>query len=101
MALLELENLSAGYGPVQAVRNISLTVDAGEIVTLIGANGAGKSTILRTISRLVNPRPGRITFATCAQRDSCNTQDKQFSRMAGHFVPFVRTVSPSDTLSAF
>lgn len=63
MALLELDNLSMGYGAVEAVRNISLTVEKGEIVTLIGANGAGKSTILRTISRLVNPRSGRIIFA--------------------------------------
>jgi branched-chain amino acid transport system ATP-binding protein len=62
MILLELENLSINYGPIQAVRNISLTVNSGEIVTLIGANGAGKSTILRAISRLIKVREGKIRF---------------------------------------
>ena len=63
MALLELENLSVHYGAIRAVREVSLCVDEGEIVTLIGANGAGKSTILKTISRLLRPSAGRIIFA--------------------------------------
>lgn len=63
MALLELQNLSVSYGAIQAVRNVSLTVAEGEIVTLIGANGAGKSTTLRAVSRLVDPSEGRIAFA--------------------------------------
>lgn len=62
MALLELENLSISYGSIQAVRSINLEVDAGEIVTLIGANGAGKSTALRAISRLLTVREGHIRF---------------------------------------
>jgi branched-chain amino acid transport system ATP-binding protein len=62
MALLDLENLSISYGAIKAVHNLSLTVDAGEIVTLIGANGAGKSTTLRAISRLLKMRQGRIRF---------------------------------------
>ena len=51
MALLTLQNLSINYGAIQAVRNLNLEVHAGEVVTLIGANGAGKSTTLRAISR--------------------------------------------------
>ena len=62
MALLELENLSIDYGSIQAVRELNLTVDEGEIVTLIGANGAGKSTTLRAISRLLKARRGVIRF---------------------------------------
>jgi branched-chain amino acid transport system ATP-binding protein len=60
MALLEVEGVSVNYGAVQAVRDISLAVEQGEIVTLIGANGAGKSTILRAVSKLVTPRSGTI-----------------------------------------
>ncbi|MFC4427642.1 ABC transporter ATP-binding protein [Deinococcus navajonensis] len=63
MALLEIEQLSVNYGAIQAVRNLSLTVEEGEVVTLIGANGAGKTTTLRAISRLLRPVSGRITFA--------------------------------------
>ncbi len=62
MALLELKNLSINYGAIQAVRNLDLEVNAGEIVTLIGANGAGKSTTLRGISRLLKSREGSIRF---------------------------------------
>lgn len=61
-ALLELRNITVNYGGIQALREINLTVNAGEIVTLIGANGAGKSTTLRTISRLINPRSGQIIY---------------------------------------
>jgi branched-chain amino acid transport system ATP-binding protein len=63
MALLELDNLCIAYGAVPAVRNLSLTVNEGEIVTLIGANGAGKSTTLRTVSRLIRQQSGTIRFA--------------------------------------
>jgi len=63
MALLELDNLSVGYGAIRAVREVSLCVAEGEIVTLIGANGAGKSTTLKAVSRLMRPSAGRIFFA--------------------------------------
>jgi branched-chain amino acid transport system ATP-binding protein len=63
MALLELDSLSVSYGAIRAVREVSLCVAEGEIVTLIGANGAGKSTTLKTVSRLVRPSAGRILFA--------------------------------------
>lgn len=60
--ILELRNISVNYGAIQALRDVSLTVRAGEIVTLIGANGAGKSTTLRSISRLLNARAGQIFY---------------------------------------
>ena len=60
MALLELNNVHAYYGHIHALRGISLTVEEGEIVTLIGSNGAGKTTTLRTISGLLHPRHGDI-----------------------------------------
>jgi branched-chain amino acid transport system ATP-binding protein len=62
MALLEVENLNTYYGHVHALKGISLAVDEGEIATLIGANGAGKSTTLRTISGLLRPQEGRVVF---------------------------------------
>jgi branched-chain amino acid transport system ATP-binding protein len=61
-ALLELENIHTFYGKIHALKGISLSVEEGEIVTLIGANGAGKSTTLRTISGLVRARQGKVTF---------------------------------------
>ena len=62
MALLEVEALCVNYGAVSAVRDVSLSVEQGEIVTLIGANGAGKTSILRAISKLVAPRSGVVRF---------------------------------------
>jgi branched-chain amino acid transport system ATP-binding protein len=60
MSLLELDNIHSYYGHIHALQGISLIVEEGEIVTLIGANGAGKSTTLRTISGLIKPRQGTI-----------------------------------------
>lgn len=60
--LLELKNIDAFYGNIQALRDVSLTVNAGEIVSLIGANGAGKSTTLMTISGINRPRSGQILW---------------------------------------
>jgi branched-chain amino acid transport system ATP-binding protein len=62
MALLEVENIHSYYGPVHALRGISLTVEEGETVTLIGSNGAGKTTTLRSIHGILPPREGRIVF---------------------------------------
>jgi branched-chain amino acid transport system ATP-binding protein len=62
MALLELEDVHTFYGNIEALKGISLTVEEGEIVTLIGSNGAGKSTTLRSISGLTPPRVGSIRF---------------------------------------
>jgi branched-chain amino acid transport system ATP-binding protein len=62
MALLEISDLHASYGAIQALRGISFTVDPGQVVCLIGANGAGKSTTLNTISGLLKPTSGRVSF---------------------------------------
>ena len=72
-AHLEVSDVVAGYGQIMAIKGISLRVETGEIVALIGANGAGKSTTLRTISGLIRPRSGSITF-----------QGRRIDRMAPH-----------------
>ncbi len=61
-ALLEVENLEAGYGPINVLHRLSLRVERGEIVTMIGANGAGKTTTLGCISGIVKARAGKIVF---------------------------------------
>lgn len=62
MSLLELKEVHAYYGHIHALKGVSLRVEEGEIVTLIGSNGAGKSTTLRTISGLVRPRRGEVLY---------------------------------------
>jgi len=62
VALLEVENVHSYYGPIHALRGISLIVEEGEVVTLIGSNGAGKTTTLRSIHGILPPRKGRIVF---------------------------------------
>jgi branched-chain amino acid transport system ATP-binding protein len=62
MPLLELKNVASYYGSVQALKSVSLRVEQGEVVTLLGANGAGKSTTLRTISGLLRPASGEVWF---------------------------------------
>jgi branched-chain amino acid transport system ATP-binding protein len=73
MALLEVDEIHAHYGSIEALKGVSLTVDEGEVVTLIGSNGAGKSTTLRSISGLTPASSGAITFA-----------DKQITRLPAH-----------------
>jgi branched-chain amino acid transport system ATP-binding protein len=62
MALLNVENIDVFYGDVQVINGLSLTVEEGEVVSIIGGNGAGKSTLLKTISGLMQARSGRISF---------------------------------------
>ncbi len=73
--ILELDKLSVNYGNIAAVKDLSLTVYEGEIVTLIGSNGAGKSTTLRTISGLLRPKSGTVTY-----------QGKKLTGIPGHEV---------------
>ena len=75
MPLLALDGLHAGYGAIRAVRGVSLTVESGEMVCLIGSNGAGKSTTLRAISGLIHPTAGSVHF-----------QDRDITRLAPHRV---------------
>ena len=75
MSLLELENVNSYYGKIHALKGVSLTVEEGEIVTLIGANGAGKTTTLRSISGLLHPKEGSVRL-----------MGKDISRMAPNLV---------------
>jgi len=61
-ALLELANIESSYGPVQALRGVTLSVPEGKIVTVLGANGAGKTTTLKTISGIIDPLKGQVKF---------------------------------------
>ena len=60
--MLKIENLTSGYGPIVALKGVSLHVAPREVVTLIGANGSGKSTLLATMAGLIRPMSGAITF---------------------------------------
>ncbi len=60
--ILALANVESAYGPIRAIRGVSLKVRRGEIVTVLGSNGAGKSTILKTISGILDPNRGTVTF---------------------------------------
>jgi branched-chain amino acid transport system ATP-binding protein len=91
MSLLEVDDISVSYGPVDALRGISLTVGDGEIVTLLGANGAGKTTTLRTISGLLSPKGGAVRFR--GERIDTMPAHKVVSLGIGH-VPEGRRVFP-------
>jgi branched-chain amino acid transport system ATP-binding protein len=60
--LLELANVESAYGPIRAIRGVSLKVRRGQIATVLGSNGAGKTTILKTISGIIDPRKGQVHF---------------------------------------
>ena len=60
--MLSLNNIESAYGPIKAIRGVSLTVQQGEISTVLGSNGAGKTTILKTISGIIDPRKGSVVF---------------------------------------
>ena len=75
MSLLELENVNSYYGNIHALKGVSLTVEEGEIVTLIGANGAGKTTTLRSIAGLLHPREGTVRL-----------MGRDITRLAPHLV---------------
>ena len=89
MALLEIDNLHVYYGAIHAVKGVSLSVDAGEVATLIGANGAGKSTTLRTVSGLLRPREGAVRFEG---KDITRMRPDQIVRMGLCQVPEGRRV---------
>jgi len=91
MSLLELAELSVGYGTATVLSGISLRVEEGETVALLGANGAGKSTLLRTISGLLTPRAGRVRFAG---RDIAGLSPRAVARLGIAHVPEGRHIFP-------
>jgi len=95
VALLEVDGLVARYGRITALDGISLTVDEGEIVTLIGANGAGKTTTLRAISGLVRPAAGTIRFGG---RDTTKLAANEIVRAGISHTPEGRRVFPRMTV---
>ena len=93
--LLAIENLCVSYGGIKAVKGISLVVPEGDIVTLIGANGAGKSTILRTIAGLVKPESGKITYNG---KDITGAQTTSIVEKGITLVPEGRRIFPNLTV---
>src|SRR5438445_315086 len=89
VAMLEIEGLSVSYGQRRALEGVSLSVREGEIVTLLGANGSGKSTTLRAVSGLVRPQRGRVVYRGRDLRDL--TADAIVAAGIGH-VPEGRDV---------
>ena len=87
--MLKIKNLSVSYGGIEAVRDISFDVPEGSIVTMIGANGAGKSTTLRTIAGLVKPKSGTIEFMG---QDITNMPTEQIVKQGITLVPEGRKV---------
>lgn len=93
--LLELTNVHSYYGHIHALKGISLHVDEGEIVTLIGSNGAGKSTTLRTISGMIHAREGKVTFSGT---DITQLEAHAIVRMGAGHVPEGRGIFPKLTV---
>ena len=87
--LLDVQDLNVYYGAIHALQGISFTLNEGEIVTLIGANGAGKSTTLRTISGLLRPLSGHVTFKS---QEITTTPAEQIVRMGVSHVPEGRKI---------
>jgi branched-chain amino acid transport system ATP-binding protein len=95
MSLLTLENVHSYYGRIHALQGISLKVEEGEIVTLIGANGAGKSTTLRTISGLIHPKQGKVTLQG---KDISHTDPHVIVQSGVGHVPEGRGIFPTLTV---
>ncbi|HLO28172.1 MAG TPA: ABC transporter ATP-binding protein [Anaerolineales bacterium] len=95
MSLLCLENVHSYYGHIHALQGISINVEEGEIVTLIGANGAGKSTTLRTISGLIHPRHGKIILK---DQDISHRDPHQIVKAGVGHVPEGRGIFPKLTV---
>ena len=89
--LLELKNIETSYGPISAVRGISLKVKRGQIVTLLGGNGAGKSTVLKTISGVLDPKKGQVIYKGV---DITGQDPDKIARLGIAHVPEGREVFP-------
>ncbi len=95
MALLEVKDLNVRYGEIEALRGVSFTVEAGQVVTLLGSNGAGKSTTLRAISGLTKPSSGDIIFNG---QSIAGHSPEQIVRLGISHVPEGRRVFPGLTV---
>ena len=95
MALLEVENIHAGYGKLEILRGVSLRVEAGQVVSIIGPNGAGKSTVFKTVFGLLPARQGRVRFAG---EDVTNQPPADLLRRGITYVPQGRNVFPLMTV---
>jgi branched-chain amino acid transport system ATP-binding protein len=93
--VLRIDNLDFSYGDLQVLWSLSLQVNQGEIVTVLGANGAGKSTTLRNVSRLVRPSSGAITFDG---KDLCRMESHQVVELGVIQVPEGRRIFPEMTV---
>src|SRR5438046_1257093 len=91
-ALLTVSNLETYYGPIMAIRGVSFSVPAGAIVTILGANGAGKTTILKTICGVMDPLKGTVTFE---RREIQGLDPDAVTRLGTSHVPEGREVFPS------
>ncbi len=92
MALLEVSAVVSGYGQTEILHGVSLTIDDGEIVTIIGPNGCGKSTLMKTVAGLVNVWDGTVNFRG---KDISSTPPEQIARTGLCFVPQTRNVFPT------
>ena len=90
-ALLTLTNIESAYGPVKAIRGVSLEVKKGQIVTLLGSNGAGKTTLLKTISGIMDPVRGSVEFA---KEDITGIESSDIVKKGISHVPEGREVFP-------
>ncbi len=95
MALLEVSNLVAGYGETEILHGVSISVDEGEIVTIIGPNGCGKSTLMKAVVGLVDVRSGRVTFSGA---DVSALPPQRIARSGLCYVPQTDNVFPSLTI---
>ena len=93
--MLKVENLNVYYGGIHALKGISFDVSKGKIITLIGANGAGKSTTLRTICSLVRAKEGKIIFK---DKDITNLSTDQIVKMGAVLIPEGRRIFPNLTV---
>ena len=96
MALLELRNIETYYGPVMAIKGVSLEVRSGQIVSLLGANGAGKTTVLKTISGAMDPQKGSVRLSG---NDISSLDPDVIARMGIAHVPEGREVFPFLTVA--
>jgi branched-chain amino acid transport system ATP-binding protein len=95
MPMLQLANVDVFYGKVHALKGISISIEAGELVTLIGANGAGKSTVLKTISGMLHPQNGEINFLN---KRITSKSSEQIVQMGIAHCPEGRRIFPDMTI---